>query len=165
SNEQLRRYNARSVDRHLVLRIYKNEVTGQPHREFHVHPESRNWFANVGDGGTRYVADLGYYRPGEQWVSVATSGATMTPADNLSDDTAVWFATLPVDLRSEELLGIVKAALRANVPLAEAVQQLRATGGVGLPEPGSLAAGRWTRDQEQTLASLVSIDSVRRVWI
>ena len=89
----------------------------------------------------------------------------MTPSDNLSDDTAVWFATLPVDLRSEELLGVIKAALRSNVPLAEAVQQLRAAGTAGLPEPGSLAAGRWTPDQERTLAQLVSIDSVRRVWI
>ena len=165
STEQLRRYNARSVDRHLVLRIYRNEIAAQPHREYHVHPESRNWFANVADGGAQYVADLGYYRPGEQWVSVATSGITMTPSDNLSDDTAVWFATLPVDLRSEELLGVIKAALRANVPLAEAVQQLRAAGAAGLPEPASLAAGRWTPDQERTLAQLVSIDSVRRVWI
>ncbi|MEY2410457.1 MAG: uncharacterized protein QOF48_3127 [Verrucomicrobiota bacterium] len=165
STEQLRRYNARSVDRHLVLRIYKNLVGGQPHREVHVHPESRNWFANVADGGASYIAELGYYRPGEQWISVATSGTTMTPPDNLSDDTAVWFATLPVDLRSEELLGVIKSALRANVPLAEAVQQLRAAGGIGLPEPGSLAAGRWTPEQERTLAQLVSIDSVRRVWI
>jgi hypothetical protein len=165
STEQLRRYNTRSVDRHLVLRIYKSKVAGQPHREVHVHPESRNWFANVADGGASYVADLGYYRPGEQWVSVATSGITMTPPDNLSDDTAVWFATLPVDLRSGELLGVIKAALRANVPLAEAVQQLRAAGHAGLPEPDSLAAGRWTPEQERTLAQLVSIDSVRRVWI
>lgn len=163
--EQLRRYNGRSLDRHLVLRIYKDALAGQPHREIHVHPESRNWFANVADSGSRYIAELGYYRPGDQWVSVAASGATMTPPDNLSDDTAVWFATLPVDLRSEELLGVIKAALRANVPLAEAVQQLRATGVTGLPDPASLAAGRWTAEQDRILAQLVSIDTVRRVWI
>jgi hypothetical protein len=47
TREQLKRYNSRSVDRHLVLRIYRNEVSGEPHREIHVHPESRHWFANV----------------------------------------------------------------------------------------------------------------------
>ena len=165
TTEQLRNYNSRAVDRHLVLRIYQNEVAGQPHREVHVHPESRNWFANVGDGGARYLAELGYYRPGDAWVSIATSGATFTPPDNLSDDTAVWFATLPVDLRSEELLGVIKAALRANVPLAEAVQQLRAAGLSELPDAPSLAAGRWTPAQERALSQVVSIDTVRRVWI
>lgn len=165
TNEQLRNYNSRSIDRHLVLRIYRNEVAGQPHKEIHVHPESRNWFANVGDGGARYVAELGYYRPGDAWVSIATSGATMTPPDNLSDDTAVWFATLPVDLRSEELLGVIKTALRDNLPLVEVVQQLRAQGMTSLPDAPSLSAGRWTPDQERALAQVVSIDSVRRVWI
>jgi len=165
SAEQLRRYNARSVDRHLILRVFKGEPGGQPHREIHVHPESRNWFANVGEGGACYYAELGYYRPGEQWVSVATSGATFTPPDNLSEDTTVWFATIPADLRSEQILGVIKAALRANVPLAEAILQLRATGLSELPDASSMAAGHWTAAQEQALAQLLSVDAVRRVWI
>src|SRR5262245_16373929 len=59
SHEQLRRYNARSRDRHLVLRVFRDEAQGDPHREIHVHPESRSWFAQVGQGSTRYVAHLG----------------------------------------------------------------------------------------------------------
>lgn len=165
SAEQQRRYNARSVDRHLILRVFKGEPGGQPHREIHVHPESRNWFASVGEGGARYYAELGYYRPGDQWVSVATSGATLTPPDNLSDDTTVWFATIPTDLRSEQILQVIKATLRANVPLAEAILQLRATGLSDLPDAPSMAAGNWTAAQEQALAQLISVDAVRRVWI
>jgi hypothetical protein len=165
SAEQLRRYNARSVDRHLILRVFKGEPGGQPHREIHVHPESRNWFASVGEGGARYYAELGYYRPGDQWVSVATSGATLTPPDNLSDDTTVLFATIPTDLHSEQILGVIKAALRANVPLAEAILQLRASGLSDLPDASSMAAGHWTAAQEQALAQLLSVDAVRRVWI
>jgi len=165
SAEQQRRYNTRSVDRHLILRVYKGELGGQPHREIHVHPESRNWFANVGEGGARYYAELGYYRPGDQWVSVATSGATLTPPDNLSDDTTVWFATIPTDLRSEQILEVIKAALRANIPLGEAILQLRASGLDELPDAASMAAGRWTAAQEQALAQLLSVDAVRRVWI
>ena len=165
SAEQLRRYNARSVDRHLILRVFKGEPGGQLHKEIHVHPESRNWFASVDEGGTRYYAELGYYRPAEQWVSVATSGATLTPPDNLSEDTTVWFATIPPDLRSEQILDVIKAALRANVPLGEAILQLRATGLSDLPDASSMAAGLWTAAQEQALAQLLSVDAVRRVWI
>jgi hypothetical protein len=165
TREQLKRYNSRSVDRHLVLRIYRNELAGEPHREIHVHPESRNWFAHVGLGGTRFVAELGYYRPNEQWVSIAVSGVTMTPPDTMSDDLSVWFETLPVDLRFDQILRLVKAAVTENVPLMEAIQQLRATGFGGLPDPRSLGAGGWTAEQERALAEVVSMDAVRRIWM
>jgi hypothetical protein len=165
TREQLKRYNSRSVDRHLVLRIYKNDVAGEPHREIHVHPESRNWFAHVGLGGTRFVAELGYYRPNDQWVRVAASGSTMTPPDTMSDDLSVWFETLPVDMRLEELVRLVKVAVQDNVPLMEAIQQLRATGFPGLPDAQGARTGRWTADQERALAQIVSMDSVRRVWM
>jgi hypothetical protein len=165
TREQLKRYNSRSVDRHLVLRVYKNDVAGEPHREIHVHPESRNWFAHVGLGGTRFVAELGYYRPNDQWVRVAVSGSTMTPPDTMSDDLSVWFETLPVDMRLEELVRLVKAAVQDNVPLMEAIQQLRATGFPGLPDLQGARTGRWTAEQESALAQIVSMDSVRRVWM
>lgn len=165
TREQLKRYNSRSVDRHLVLRIYKSDIVGEPHREIHVHPESRNWFAHVGLGGTRFVAELGYYRPNDQWVRVAVSGSTMTPPDTMSDDLSVWFETLPVDMRLEELVRLVKAAVQDNVPLMEAIQQLRATGFPGLPDAQGVRAGRWTAEQERALAQIVSMDSVRRVWM
>jgi uncharacterized protein len=165
TREQLRRYNTRSVDRHLVLRIYKNEVTGEPHREIHVHPESRNWFAHVGLAATKFVAELGYYRPNEQWVRVAVSGRTITPPDTLSDDLSVWFETLPVDLRLEQILQLIKAAGRDNVPLMEAIQQLRATGLRGLPDARNVGSGQWTPAQERALSQVVSMDSVRRVWM
>lgn len=163
--EQLKRYNSRSVDRHLVLRVYRNEVAGQPHREIHVHPESRNWFAHVGMAGTRFIGELGYYRPNEEWVRVAVSGTTITPPDTMSDDLSVWFETLPVDMRYEHILQLVKTAVRDNVPLMEAIQQLRATGLVNLPDQRSAGAGSWTPEQEQALSQVVSMDSVRRVWM
>jgi hypothetical protein len=165
SQEQLRRYNARSVDRHLVLRIYQNAVHGEPHREIHVHPESRNWFAHVGQGSTRYLAQLGYYMEGGDWVALATSAATLTPPDAMSDNLSVWFETLPVEVAFEQLLSLVKQAVRENVPLMEALQQLRAMGYPGLPDARAVQTGRWTAAQESALGSVVSIDSVRRVWM
>jgi hypothetical protein len=165
TREQLKRYNARSVDRHLVLRIYKDAVTGEPHREIHVHPESRNWFAHVGLAATKFVAELGYYRPNDQWVRVAVSGMTITPPDTMSDDLSVWFETLPVDLRLEQILQLVKAAGRDNVPLMEAIQQLRSTGLAGLPDARHVGSGQWTPAQERALSQVISMDAVRRVWM
>jgi hypothetical protein len=165
TREQLKRYNSRSVDRHLVLRVYRNEVAGEPHREIHVHPESRNWFAHVGLSGTRFVGELGYYRPNEQWVRIAVSGTTVTPPDSMSDDLSVWFETLPVDMRYEHILQLVKMAVKDNVPLMEAIQQLRATGARGLPDVRSAGTGQWTPEQEHALSQVVSMDSVRRVWM
>lgn len=165
SQEQLRRYNARSVDQHLVLRIHLDEVAGEPHREIHVHPESRNWFANVGHAGARYVAQLGYYRPAGAWVAISTSGVTLTPPDTMSDDISVWFATLPVELQFENLLRLVKTAVLANVPLLEAIAQLRATGMPKLPDARAASTGRWTAEQERAMAQVIQMDDARRVWM
>jgi len=165
TQEQQKRYNARAVDRHLVLRIYQDEISGEPHREIHVHPESRNWFANVGQSGARYLAQLGYYRPSDQWVAISTSAITLTPTDTMSDDLSVWFATLPVDLQFDHLLRLIKSAAREHVPLLEALQQLRATGFPLLPDERAAATGQWTSEQERALSQIISMDAVRRVWM
>jgi len=164
--EQLREYNALSVDRHLVLRVYVKEARGEPHAEVHVHPESRNWFVHVDHAGTQYVAALGYYTFWHEWETLSVSPPTVTPPDALSADTTVQFATIPVEVPFEQLVSVVKAAVREHVPLAEALLQLRAEGHPALPQAAELAApGEWTPEQERALAELVSMDSVRRVWI
>src|SRR5260370_13277622 len=40
--QQLKTYNGLSVHKHLVLRVYKDAIAGQPVSETHVHPHSRN---------------------------------------------------------------------------------------------------------------------------
>jgi len=165
TREQLRKYNAMSKDGHLVLRVYKNKPGGKPRTEIHVHPESRNWFVHVEDGGTKYVAELGYIDPSGTWTRVSVSGATMTPPDSLSEDTSVRFATIPVDVPFDELIRIVKLAVLDNVPLAEAIMQLRAQGVKNLPEPSKFSSAKWTAAQQKALGSLITMDSVRRVWI
>ena len=165
TREQLKRYNARSADGHLVLRIYNDAIGGQPCNEVHVHPESVNWFVNVATAGAKYLAELGFYDKNSKWNSVSTSGATITPPDALSEDTSAWFATLPTDLQLGELLRVVKTAVSDNIPLMEAIQQLRAMGYQQLPDTQSVRGGQWTPEQEQALASLINMDSIRRVWI
>jgi len=165
TRDQLKEYNALSADRHLVIRVYKDQVRGRPLNEIHVHPESRNWFINVPEGGTKYLAQLGYFSAKKDWVTISTSAATLTPPDTMSADVSVWFETLPAELRFTELLELVKAAVKENVPLMEAIQQLRASGYKGLPDPTRAGTRRWTAAQDKALSELITMDRLRRVWI
>ena len=165
TRDQLKGYNARSADGHLVLRIYQDAIGGQPCNEVHVHPESVNWFVNVATAGAKYASELGFYDQNAKWNSISTSGGTITPPDSLSEDTSAWFATLPADLQLSELMRVVKTAVSDNIPLMEAIQQLRSMGYKQLPDPHAVRAGEWTAEHEKALASLINMDSIRRVWI
>jgi hypothetical protein len=162
THEQLKELNVQSAEGHLQLRVFKDEISGEPLSQIHVHPESRNWFIPVPDAGAKYLAELGYVDPRGKWTSISKSSATFTPPDALAEDTSVRFATLPPDVPFEQLLALVKAAVIENVPLLEALQQLRADGFANLPKE---VYGAWSPEQERALASVVSIDKMRRVWI
>lgn len=165
TREQQQRYNRLSADNHLVLRIYKDQVGGSPASETHVHPESRNWFVNVAQPGTKFVGELGYYQSSGRWVTISTSASTFTPPDRMSDDTSVWFETLPADLEFSHLLDLVRTVVTENVPLIEAIQQLRAAGFQGLPDRRSIVSERWTGDQKQALSEIITRDASRRIWM
>jgi uncharacterized protein len=165
TRDQQRQFNKLSKDGHLVLRVYRNGVEGKPLSEIDVHPESRNWFIHVGQGGAPFVAELGYYQRGRKWVRISTSGITLTPPDTMSDDFSLAFETLPADLQFSQLVHLVKAAVSENVPLIEAIQQLRATGYPGLPERQEIQSKKWTPEQETVLARIINMDAVRRIWM
>jgi len=147
-------HNARSVDRHLILRMYEGEPAGQPITEIHVHPESRHWFAHVERAGIQYVGELGYYQPGRKWKSLATSAPMRTPPDAVSADSSVKFATIPLDLPFETMLSLLKKAEGAPQPLAHAIQQLNDRRlrefSAGPPQP------EWTLEQERALAEVLA---------
>jgi len=165
SREQQQTYNTRSAEGHLVLRVYADALGGPLAAQVHVHPESRHWFVHVERGGTRYIAELGYNQPGGKWTTISVSGATLTPPDDVSTETDVQFATIPVDIPLKQLAEMVKTLAAENTPLAEAIRQLRAAGHPELPAASPLAAKEWTPAQERALAEAVRMDQVRRVWI
>ncbi|MBI3191460.1 MAG: hypothetical protein HYZ36_02260 [Pedosphaera parvula] len=120
----------------------------------------------MGLGGACYVGELGYYVSAGKWVTVAISKATLTPPETLAEDMTVEFANLPVEVPLPELVELVKQAVSENVPLIEALQQLRAEGRVQLPEiEVGAPAMTWTPEQERALAEVISMDSVRQVWV
>jgi hypothetical protein len=165
TREQQRNYNSLSTDRHLVLRVYLEEVAGKPVGEIHVHPESRHWFVPVERAGAKYIAAIGYYDANKKWTTISVSAPTLTPPDAVSGDTSVEFTTVPWELPMAKLLSLVKGAVKENLPLAEALQALRAQGHPGLPALLAPEPGQWTAAQERALAKVVSMDEVRRVWM
>ncbi len=162
---QLLRYNARSADRHLMLRIYTGAVAGQPVAQIHVHPESRHWFVHVERAATSYAAELGFYQADRQWVRIAASNSTATPPDTPSAAAPSQFATIPLELPLPRLLELVKQALRENIPLAHALEELRATGYPDLPGLEQVPLPDWTPAQERALAQMLSLDDLHRVWM
>ena len=169
TREQQLKMNAQSADGHLVLRIYAHKIEGHPACEIHVHPESRHWFTHVERAGNSYVAELGYYSSLGRWMRISVSSGTMTPPDAVSaaDDTE--FATIPFEFPFAKLMEIIKNAVCENLPLAQAVEELRRHGHPDLPRvtassPSPFHA-TWTPQQEEALAKVINIDSVRRVWM
>ena len=175
SSAQLRDYNAQSDDGHLIVRVFEREALGEPLVTQHVHPESRNWFIHVGRGGTKFVAQLGYFDRKERWQTIAISAATITPPDSLSEDTSAEFGTLPVEVPFDQLVEMVKSVIGQHVPLMEALAQLREQGHPNLPTAETFAPPRarsghapsptWTRKQAEALEKVVTMNEVRRVWI
>lgn len=165
THDQQSNLNARSAEGHMILRIYASKIEGHPLYEIHVHPESRHWFAHVEKAGSPYTAELGYYSPVGRWMRVAASGATVTPPDSVSEDGNAEFATIPFEFPFEKLLDIVKAAVRENRPLAQAVEELRRAGHPALPRVNGEPISSWTQEQESALAKIIAIDESRRVWM
>jgi uncharacterized protein len=161
--------NALSTDGHLVLRIYAQKIEGHPLYEIHVHPESRHWFTHVERAGNSYVAELGYYSALGRWTRISTSSGTMTPPDAVSSETDTDFATIPFEFPFAKLMELIKRAVCENLPLAQAIEELRRHGHPDLPRvtassPSPFPA-TWTPQQEQALSKVINIDEVRRVWM
>ncbi|HEX5219662.1 MAG TPA: DUF4912 domain-containing protein [Verrucomicrobiae bacterium] len=147
-------YNARSQDRHLILRMHERDLSSKPAVEIHVHPESRHWFAHVERAGEQYVADLGYYQVGRQWKSVATSALVRTPPASLSADSKVEFATIPAEVPFETMLSLLKEGEEQQLPLAHGIEQLRERRSRDFPPVPPTTA--WTPEQERALAEIVA---------
>ena len=183
TREQQVDFNAESTDGHLILRIFTGKIEGHPAYEIHVHPESRHWFAHVEQAGHSYAAELGYYSALGKWMRVAVSSATVTPPDAASKEDAAEFATIPFEIPFAKLIQIIEDAVRDNIPLAQAIEELRRHGHPDLPKlaafapamssPGNFSTApsapgpvrAWTPQQESALAKIINIDQTRRIWM
>ena len=146
---QQRQYNTLSADRHLVVRVHPGTIGARPVTEAHVHPESRHWFIHVDRADTRYVAELGYYQRPHQWVAVAISPPAVTPADTVSTDQTVRFATIPSKVPLKQLAVLAKRAVPPDLPPADAARKR------ALAELVALQSVRQARAGSSDIAELV----------
>jgi hypothetical protein len=156
TREEQFRHNARSEDRHLVLRVHPAAPAVPPVAEYHVHPESKHWFIHVESAGETYFTELGYYQPGHKWHSLAFSAPQRTPPDNISADSTVKFATIPTELSFNTMLALLKETAgeaAAKEPLAHGVDKIRPRAGEHFPKT---APGDWSPEQEQALAEIIA---------
>ncbi len=161
---QQQQYNTLSVDRHLVVRVYPRTADEKPVREVHVHPESRHWFIHVDRAGTQYVGELGYFRPGREWVRITTSRPAVTPADRVSTDQSARFTTVPAQMRLSQLPALAGQAVPAGLPPMETAQERALEELVGLElvrQDSATSAGvgelvRGPRQQEIPVGQMVS---------
>jgi len=167
TREQQKKYIALSKEGHLLLRVYLGSVSGEVVAETPVHPESRHWFVHVGRGGAKYVAELGYnQRRGKgKWVSIAVSPVVKTPGGTAPAECMVQFATLPQEVPLERLAHAAKTLIGENVPLAYAIEQLRARGYPDLPPAAAFASKELTPEQQRALADVVGMEGKRGVCV
>lgn len=133
--EQQRRFNRLSVDSHLILRLHVGGEGGKNPLDLHVQPESTHWFIPLEQAGGRYQAELGYYRPGREWVKVATSGVVEVALETPAQPIAVQFATLSLEALPEARVGVsgggspsvVRAAAPEMAPIPAAVYGVPST--------------------------------------
>lgn len=92
---QQRRYSG--FAHHLALRVYLDNLHGERVTESVVEPGARHGFVHVGRAGAKYVAQLGCYQPGGEWLALAVSEPATTPPEAVAEDKTVhWAAVEPL---------------------------------------------------------------------
>ncbi len=173
SREQQRAYNARSAEGHLVVRVHSQEPGAAT--EVPLHPESRHWFVQVPRADSSYSAELGYYQPTNEWVSISTSTEARTPPDQVSEDETVQFATRGPGDQQNQSGGIIPPqvewlpALQPKGEDAVSVPAQFAGTALALEETASFRVTRtecdWNETQPAALSEITSMQSVPRRWV
>jgi len=182
TNQQQQQYSSLSADGRLALRAYAHAFSNEPAIEVPVQPESRHLFLRVERAGTGYVGELGYYQPGSQWKTVATSAPTTTPSDAPSQDTSVVFSTRqahrtippqratnpPGEPAGASVIAVPAPAwpFESDVPTKSEISRHPEL----IPEDAPPFVKRvprkqWTAVQERLLAEIIRVSSERREWI
>lgn len=126
-----------------------------------IKPEARNWYVPVSRPATDYVAEIGFFEKTGTWRSLVTSGTAHTPADSLSEEAEVQFATVPSHLAFERLLELVTEHMREGESLLQAVARIAGEGREIAFTAGN--APTWTDEQRALLAALLGSSLIDRV--
>lgn len=160
---QMADYRGKSSDGRLVLRLFEKNHAN-PIQELTLGHDSRNWYLPVNKAATTYSAELGYWRHDGHFHIVSRSREATTPPDMISPDTTARFATIPIDISFQELLGIIRGHMKDGEALADALHRLQAAG-FRFPFQVGLELGPWTDEQTAALERILGGDLFRRIQV
>ncbi len=98
------------VNREVHVRTYKADGTQE--RGAAVEPMSGSCYLPVSQPGENYRVEIGYYRPKDVWMSVATSDDVVVPPDNVAANSDVDLATIPFHLSFQRLIDLFRTTNR-----------------------------------------------------
>ena len=134
----------------FFLRVMR--VTGEVEALVEIHPGAKNWYVPVREGGTTYVAELGYFNRSSTWQCMVRSGPAQAPADGLAHEAAESFATVPQGLSFDQLHALVNQHMAHGETLLESIARIT---GEGRIEFRAGVAPTWTEEQKRLLAMLL----------
>ncbi|HRJ74223.1 MAG TPA: DUF4912 domain-containing protein, partial [Terrimicrobiaceae bacterium] len=107
------------------LRVYEGGEAIEA--EIEVPFETRNWYIPVKLAGGSYTVEIGFYR-GSVWHIIARSASVTTPPDSQSSSEQFQYATIPLHLSFQKLLGTVQDAVKSGESLIQALARLQKDG-------------------------------------
>ncbi len=144
----------------FYLRIAKSN--GEAEQLIEIRPEARNWYIAVQEPDTDYRAEIGYFDRNSGWRQIVHSGVAHTPADALAQQAEADFATVPVHITFEKLLGLVQERMEEGETLIAALARIA---GEGQMEFRAGASPTWTDQQKRLLAALLGDTTVDRLGL
>jgi len=133
------------------------DETGATVHETEVNPHARNWYLPAPGQGRAFIAELGYVTAAA-WHGIARSEPAFVPAQELADYSEAEFATLPMDVSFDRLLGSVRDAMQAGESLTHTVARLQR-------QAGTTPTTDWTEQQRRVLEAILGEDVVERISI
>ena len=151
---------AKDGGKKIFLKVFEGD---REEAAIEVNPDARNWYIPVSRSAATYHVEIGYPGAKGKWTQIARSGSATTPADALSGEESVEFATLPFHLTFQRLVDIVKAAMEKGESLVSALSRLQGEGRNLAFAPGK--APNWTKEQRDVLIALLGSELVDRVGL
>jgi uncharacterized protein len=161
--QQMADYRGQASDGRLLLRVFEKNHPN-PIQEFTLQHDARNWYVPVNKAATSYNAELGFWRHDGAFHVIGRARETTTPPDSVSPDTTATFATIPLDIPFQELLGIIRGHIRDGERLAEALHRLQREG-FKFPFKVGVDLGPWTAEQAAQLERMLGGDILRRFQV
>lgn len=160
THQQLADYRRQSSDGQVVLRLFERGH-GAPIQEVTLQPDAKNWYIPVNKAATSYSAELGFWRHDGSFQNVSRSREATTPPDHVSTDTTSRFATIPLDVKFEQLLIMIQTYSETGEALAEALHRLQ-TEGFEFPFKVDVNLGPWTEEQAAQVERILGGDILQR---